>query len=122
MGPGDVGVPVRVLMCYDAIEPYTVQAIFQDTRGSDVIWIFARELIKVGMGAACGEGDVRVWPSWNGGDKVVCISLKSPDGHAVLRASAHDLVGFLTSTYALCPEGSELEHLDIDGGLSELFA
>jgi hypothetical protein len=121
IGPDDIGLPVRVLLCYDAVDPYAVEAIFQDSRGEDLIWIFARELIKLGMGAATGEGDVRVWPARGAGHEVVCIGLKSPDGQAVLRAQAHDVFGFLASTYALCPEGSESDHLDIEGGLSDLL-
>jgi Streptomyces sporulation and cell division protein, SsgA len=122
IGPDDLGTPVHSRLCYDARHPYEVQAVFQGLRGEDVIWVFARELATVGLSAAAGEGDVRVWPSRIAHRKMVNIGLQSPDGNAVLRASARDVSAFLATTYALCPEGSECEHLDIEGCISDLLA
>jgi hypothetical protein len=63
-----------------------------------------------------------VWPSWSSGAEVVFIGLTSPDGEALLQAPTRDLVDFLGRTYALCAQGQEEQHLDVDSAIQALLA
>ena len=69
-----------------------------------------------------GCGDVRVWPSRNRGQGIVCIALSSPEGEALLEAPARALESFLKRTNAAVAPGSEHRHYDIDSELAHLFA
>jgi hypothetical protein len=122
VAPDDGVVPLPVVMHYDVADPYAVHATFRTGHGDGVSWVFARELLTLGVHRAAGEGDVRVWPSWNAGTEVVFIALTSPDGEALLQAPTAELVDFLSTTYALCPQGEERQHLDMDRAIQALLA
>lgn len=117
-GPDQVGVSMR----YDTADPFAVHAVFRVAPDQDVAWVFARELLTRGLDEPAGDGDVRIWPAFDAGRDVVCISLRSPDGEALLQAAADELVEFLSSAYQLCPQGREPVHLKIDRALSAFFA
>jgi hypothetical protein len=117
-GPGEVSVDLS----YDTADPYAVRAMFRVASDQQVAWVFARELLAQGMTEAAGDGDVRFWPSWADGRKVVCIVLRSPDGEALLQTQSVELVEFLNASFALCPRGRESRHLQIDRALVALFA
>ena len=121
VAPGDGSVSLPVVLHYDVADPYAVHATFRTGQGEGVSWVFARELLTRGVHRASGDGDVRVWPSWSSGSEVVFVGLTSPDGEALLQATTRDLVDFLARTYALCPEGSEHDHLDLDGAIEALL-
>jgi hypothetical protein len=122
VAPGDGSIPLPVVLHYDVGDPYAVHATFRTGQGEGVAWVFARELLTLGVHRPCGDGDVRVWPSWTAGTEVVFIALASPDGEALLQAPSADLVDFLGRTYALCPQGQEREHLDLDRAIEALLA
>jgi hypothetical protein len=107
---------------YDTADPYAVHATFRTGQGDGVSWVFARELLTLGVHRPAGDGDVRVWPSWNAGSEVIFIGLASPDGEALLQAPTADLVDFLGRSYSLCAQGQEREHLDVDGAIESLLA
>jgi hypothetical protein len=113
-------VPLSVSLRYSAADPYAVSAVF-NCDGMAVEWVFARDLLRDGLSAPIGDGDVRVWPSWGIGRKLVMISLTSPDGQAVLEANVKDVRDFLKRTIAVVPEGGETAHLDVDAALARLF-
>jgi hypothetical protein len=52
----------------------------------------------------------------------VRIALSSPDGRVLVGALARDLVEFLRASNALCPPGSEGDHVDVEGELRTLLA
>jgi hypothetical protein len=106
---------------YDLADPYAVHATFRTGQGDGVSWVFARELLTLGVHRPAGDGDVRVWPSWSAGAEVIFIGLTSPDGEALLQAPTRQLVDFLGRTYALCAQGQEREHLDVDGAIEALL-
>ncbi|HEX6921073.1 MAG TPA: SsgA family sporulation/cell division regulator [Actinomycetes bacterium] len=122
VAPGDGSVSLPVVFHYDTEDPYAVHANFRTGQGDGVSWVFARELLTLGVNHPSGDGDVRVWPSWSAGAEVVFIGLTSPDGEALLQASTRELVDFLGRTYALCPQGQEREHLDVDRAIEALLA
>ena len=59
--------------------------------------------------------------AWSAGTEVIFIGLTSPDGEALLQAPTRQLVDFLGRTYALCAQGQEPEHLDVDGAIEALL-
>jgi hypothetical protein len=87
-----------------------------------VEWVFARDLLRHGLSNPTGDGDVHVWPSWGTGRELLMISLTSPDGQAVLEASADDVRSFLDRTTAVVPDGQESDFLDLDAALTRLLA
>lgn len=121
VAPGDGNVSLPVVLHYDIADPYAVHATFRTGQDEGVSWVFARELLTLGVHRASGDGDVRVWPSWSAGAEVVFIGLTSPDGEALLQAPTRDLVDFLGRTYTLCAQGQEADHLDIDSAIEALL-
>lgn len=120
--PEDESVALPVVFHYDIADPYAVQAIFCTGQGNGVSWVFARELLTLGVHRPAGRGDVHVWLSWSGGYEVIFIGLTSPNGEALLQAPASEVRNFLDHSYSLCPRGQELEHLDVDAAIEALLA
>lgn len=120
--PGHGVQDVPVVLRYDPADPYAVVAEFHLVAGQGVAWVFARDLVSRGLHAAAGEGDVRIRPCAFRGVAGASIALVSPDGEALVRASARDLEEFLRRTHLVCPPGSEGRHLDVDGDLSGILA
>lgn len=118
---GETVTPVPVDLRYLASDPYAVHATFH-TAGEEVSWVFARDLLAEGLHSPAGQGDVRVWPSKRQDGDVILLSLSSPDGQALLEASAEDVADFLGRTHSAVPEGSEGSCLDLDGVISALLA
>jgi hypothetical protein len=114
-------VPLPVSLRYSAVDPYAVRAVFSGD-GMEVEWVFARELLRTGLASPVGDGDVHVWPSWGTGRELLMISLTSPDGQAVLEATADDVRAFLDRTAAVVPDGDESAYLDLDAALARLLA
>lgn len=118
--PGDHRVPVSTILDYSADEPYSVRATFQ-TGEESVSWVFARDLLAAGRKTAAGTGDISVWPATHGGDPVVCLSLSSPSGQAMLHADLADIDAFLDRSFAVVPAGTESELVDIDGLIERIM-
>ena len=121
VAPGDGAVSLPVVLHYDVADPYAVHATFRTGQGDGVSWVFARELLTLGVHRATGDGDVRVWPSWSSGAEVVFVGLTSPDGEALLQAPTLELLDFLGRTFTLCSQGQETDHLDIDSAIESLL-
>ena len=117
-GPREVAVSLR----YDTADPYAVHCVFRVGPEQQIAWVFARELLSLGLDEPSGDGDVRIGPGCDQVGDVVCITLRSPDGEASLRAATEDVIEFLSAAYALCPRGREPQHLEIDRALVALFA
>ena len=114
-------VPLPVSLRYSSTDPYAVRAVFSGD-GMEVEWVFARELLRTGLASPVGDGDVHVWPSWGTGRELLMISLTSPDGQAVLEATADDVRSFLDRTAAVVPDGDESAFLDLDAALNRLLS
>jgi hypothetical protein len=122
VAPGDGSVALPVILHYDVADPYAVHATFRTGHGDGVSWVFARELLTLGIHHPAGDGDVRVWPSWSSGSEVIFIGLTSPDGEALLQAPTRELADFLGRSFAVCPTGEEIMHLDVDAAITALLA
>ena len=121
--PGGPSLPVLAGLRYDSNDPWAVRVAFQTGGEGDGIveWMFARQLLTDGIAAACGEGDVRVWPSLHGTERVVNLAMASPSGSALFEIDRDALVEFLQQTYLAVPTGSEAEVVDLDTELALLL-
>ncbi|MGP4114390.1 SsgA family sporulation/cell division regulator [Streptomyces sp. 4N509B] len=118
----DHSVPVPARLVYRSDDPYALHIVFHVGSEAPVRWTFARELLLDGVFRPTGEGDVRVWPATSQGRNVICLSLRSPDGDALLHAPAQAVAAWLERTLRLVPPGSEGEQLDAEGELCALLS
>ncbi|MCK1796820.1 SsgA family sporulation/cell division regulator [Streptomyces sp. XM4193] len=112
---------VTVTLRYERTDPYAVSVLFpprSTMEGSEVVWIFSRDLLESGLRAPEGEGDVRLWPS---GRDCTVVELRTPDATAMVEFDTTALRRFLWHSYRLTPRGDEHLELDVDGALFELF-
>ncbi|WP_455360554.1 SsgA family sporulation/cell division regulator [Streptomyces sp. SYSU K21746] len=115
-----IAVPAR--LAYRTDDPYAVHIIFHIGSDFPVHWTFARELLVEGVFRPCGHGDVRIWPTKADARSIVCMALSSPEGDALLEASAAAVSAWLERTLRVVPPGTEAGRLGIDDGLAELLA
>jgi hypothetical protein len=117
--------PTEVELEYRPADPYAVSLVFDahSTRGEPVRWEVGRDLLENGLFEPAGSGDVELWPCLDTAcHAVLMIELCGADGGTVvMQAQARELRGFLNATYALVPEGSETQLLDLDGLITALL-
>lgn len=106
---------VPAILSYDPADPYQVEVAFI-ARSEEIAWVFARELLDTGLSHPAGHGDVRLWPA---GPWHTALALDPPDGRALFLLPTHDVIDFLTRSYAAVPPGHE--HLDLDAELEALL-
>lgn len=108
---------VLVRMVYDTADPFAVHLHFHAGCEGESRWVFARELLTLGLSRSAGEGDVRIWPSWSDDREVLRIALITAERSALLQAPAGDVLDFLSATFALCPWGTETDVAALDDEL-----
>ncbi|GLZ05703.1 sporulation-specific cell division protein SsgB [Actinomadura sp. NBRC 104412] len=118
--PDRTTVPLLAGMEYAADDPYAIRMAFYVGEDEPVEWIFARELLTVGIVRKVGDGDVEVWPAGSG-DDTLHIALSSPFGNALFEAPLSPVADFLHRTYEVVPAGREGEFIDIDSELEDLL-
>jgi len=123
---------VPAALVYDSLDPFAVRVRFgdggvEDTDGTTydtaeddggVEWLLSRDLLRAGLTAPAGEGDVRLWPA-RGGLDVVFLQLRAPSGEALFELSGAVVGDFLRETELLVPAGTESDTLRVD---DELYA
>ena len=123
--PGQTIVPLVARFFYSHEDPYAISIAFEAGLTEPVEWIFARDLLAMGIEGREGLGDVTVWPSADseGGapGSVLHIELSSPLGQAHFEAPAREISDFLGRTYQIVPAGEESEHIDIEAELNDLL-
>ncbi|HEV2452191.1 MAG TPA: SsgA family sporulation/cell division regulator [Streptosporangiaceae bacterium] len=119
--PQRATVPLVASLSYSADDPYAVRMAFHVGTDETVEWIFARDLLGVGMDELSGEGDVQVWPSDEDGQPVLHIVLSSPFGQAHFVALQEPIAEFLRRAYDAIPAGREGDYIDIGGELDGLL-
>jgi hypothetical protein len=119
--PEHGAVPLVASLCYSADDPYAIRMAFHVGTDEPVEWIFARDLLAVGLEGPAGEGDVHVWPTEDHGRELVNIALSSPFGEAHFEAPRSSTANFLTRTYEAVAPGHESEFVDVDAELDELL-
>ncbi|WP_067964188.1 SsgA family sporulation/cell division regulator [Nocardiopsis trehalosi] len=112
--PDRTAVPLVARLDYTADDPYAITVAFHTGEDEPVEWIFARELLTVGIVRRVGEGDVQVWPSKGAGERTINIALSSPFGQAQFDAPVSPLAEFLHRTYEIVPAGQEGDYVDLD--------
>lgn len=107
---------------YTPTDPFAVTATFETARGP-VTWMFARELLLVGMLEPTGDGDVHIWPTLTArGRAAAMFDLCAPEGSALLRIDCAPLMQFLALTYACVAPGAEPAHLDVGALVDDILA
>lgn len=121
--PGRPSLPVLAALRYESADPWAVRVAFQTGGEGDgtVEWMFARQLLTDGVAGPAGDGDVRVWPSTIGRERVISLAMASPSGSALFEIDRDSLVEFLQQTYLAVPTGSEEELVDLDAELALLL-
>lgn len=121
--PEHTSVPLVARLDYNADDPYAIRVAFHTGEDDPVEWIFARELLTVGIVRPVGEGDVRVWPSKDdSGERSVSIALSSPFGQAEFDTYVSPLAEFLHRTYEIVPAGQEATYVDLDEEIERYLA
>lgn len=114
-------IPLIASLDYSADDPYAIRVAFHVGHDEPVEWIFARELLTVGIVRLAGHGDVRVWPADNEGERILNLTLSSPFGRAHFEAPYAPLTEFLDRTYEIVPSGREADFIDIEAELADLL-
>lgn len=119
--PDRTTIPLLASLEYAADDPYAVRMAFYVGNDEPVEWIFARELLTVGIVRRVGDGDVQVWPTGAEDDPTLNITLSSPFGNAHFEAPLSPLAEFLYRTYEIVPSGRESEFTDLSAELENLL-
>jgi hypothetical protein len=119
--PDHGAVPLVASLYYSADDPYAIRMAFHVGTDEPVEWIFARDLLALGLEAPAGEGDVQVWPSDDHGRELLNIALSSPFGEAHFEAPRSSTANFLDRTYEVIAPGSESKFVDVDTELDDLL-
>ena len=123
--PQQAIVPLVASLYYSGDDPYAIRIAFHVGLDEPVEWIFARDLLALGIESREGLGDVHVWPSAGseGGapGSVLNIELSSPFGQAHFEAPVKEISDFLRRTYLIVPEGEESAHVDVETELTDLL-
>ncbi|MGY1838559.1 MULTISPECIES: SsgA family sporulation/cell division regulator [unclassified Modestobacter] len=105
----------------DLVDDGLIDGEFLDEPEDDgVEWLLSRELLRAGLTAPAGDGDVRLWPA-RGGLDVLFLQLRAPSGEALFELSAAVVGDFLRETEILVPVGTESDASSVDEELSELL-
>jgi hypothetical protein len=116
-GPVQIDAELR----YDPSDPYAVAVAFHQGT-SEVVWVFARDLLIRGLSEPVGEGDVRVFPSLDAeGHATVGLWLNAPTGQAVLKAAAQPVLGFVARTTQTVWPGTESDLVSADEAIAALL-
>lgn len=123
--PQQTIVPLMASLYYSREDPYAIRIAFHVGLDEPVEWIFARDLLSMGIEGREGQGDVQVWPSagTEGGapGSVLNLELSSPFGQAHFEAPVKDISDFLRKTYQIVPIGHEGDYVDVDTELQDLL-
>jgi len=103
-------------LSYRGEDPFAVSVVFT-VGGVHVQWTFGRDLLRDGLCAPAGHGDVMVAPA--GGGRV-SLTLRSGSGLAMLACDAADVAVFVRRMYAAVPDGAESTHWAIDQFLADI--
>jgi hypothetical protein len=123
--PQQTVVPLVASLYYSTEDPYALRIAFHVGLEEPVEWIFARDLLSLGIEGREGLGDVVVWPSpgIDGGApaSVLNIELSSPFGQAHFEAPVKEVSDFLRRTFAMVPSGDEADFVNVETELTDLL-
>ena len=123
--PEQTIVPLAARLFYSHEDPYALSIAFEAGLDKPVEWMFARDLLAMGLEGREGLGDVTVWPSADSESgvpgSVLHIELSSPLGQAHFEAPAREISDFLRRTYEIVPAGEESGLIDVEAELNDLL-
>ncbi|GAB3666227.1 SsgA family sporulation/cell division regulator [Actinocorallia lasiicapitis] len=119
--PDRTTVPLLATLEYAADDPYAIRMAFHVGNDEPVEWIFARELLTIGIERRAGDGDVQVWPAGPDSDRTLNLALSSPFGNALFDVPLTPMADFLHKTYDIVSAGRESEFVDMDAELEHLL-
>jgi hypothetical protein len=102
---------------YDRSDPLAVTLAIGTQCDDPVVWVFARELLAIGITSAAGEGDIAIEPA----DRDIRITLAT-DCLATMLAPRDRVVEFLVESFTCVPSGAEFDDVDIDSEIAALLA
>jgi hypothetical protein len=112
---------VEAELRYDPADPYAVAVVFH-SHGTEVLWVFGRDLLIRGLSEPTGVGDVQVFPSLDDhGRAEVGLVLRAPGGQTLLKVPAKDVMDFLARSTASVWPGTEGDHLSADQAIEALL-
>ncbi|MFD4612243.1 SsgA family sporulation/cell division regulator [Streptomyces sp. NPDC058440] len=120
-------VPVYLDFHYATDEPYTVQMTVDTGLTPPVEWLFARDLLTLGLERPAGLGDVRTYPAprephqLEAGEGAIHIWIRSSAGSATVSAPARTVRRFLDRTFRKVATGSEGHLLKLDESIVRLM-
>lgn len=106
-------------------DPYAVPITFRVGLEKPVEWVFARDLLSMGIEGREGVGDVHLWPSAGSESgepgSVLNIGFASPFGQARFETPGGEVADFLRRGYRIVPAGEESDYIDIEAELNDLL-
>jgi Streptomyces sporulation and cell division protein, SsgA len=106
--PHDEGGQVEVELEYRPEDPYAIKMTFLN---ENTVWVFSRDLLRIGILDHVGMADVQIWPS----PSHVYIRLEAGmDQWIVFRTSLRRVRDFVNRMYQAVPEGQESGWLNLD--------
>ncbi|MET9608047.1 SsgA family sporulation/cell division regulator [Streptomyces sp. NPDC006512] len=115
-------VALQGVFVYRTGRPYELAVDFRGAGVHLARWVFSRELLLDGEVTATGEGDIQVWPRWEGSEPRVFLAFSNGLQSCVVSARAKDVRELCRRMTALVPRGQERRHYDLDAELSALLA
>ena len=115
-------VAVRVRLRFDARDPYAVELSVTQRHARPTRWVFARDLLALGVSNTVGKGDVIVSPAADPRSPEMLIALMRDRACAVIRVSRIEIGEFVGRTYKAVPAGEESNHLDVETLLAQVLA
>lgn len=112
--------PVVTRWTYSASDPWAVTLAVRTRQDRWVEWLVGRDLVRAGVDADAGEGDIRFSPQVVQGYDIVEIEICSGDGRAVLEVDRDLLRHFVDSTVELVEPGTESDLVDLDAELARI--
>jgi hypothetical protein len=116
---GGPPVPLPATMSYDPHDPFAVTVDFHAGPDKVVTWRFARDLLRDGIDAPVGDGDVQVWPARLGAGPV-SLKISTSGGQALFRLPRKKVTAFLARSYAAVPSGTESQNFDVEAFIATL--
>ncbi|MCX2968143.1 MULTISPECIES: SsgA family sporulation/cell division regulator [Streptomyces] len=113
---------VAATLHYDSADPLALAVTFPAEaalEGTEVTWVFGRELLAAALRGPAGEGDVRFWSHRPGR---TTLELRAAQGAALVELGTEELDRFLAATYAFVPAAEETRRLDLDAAIAALLA
>lgn len=119
--PADIaGVTMPVILDYDPCDPLAVRLTFCTEYEESVAWVIGRDLLRGGLHAPTGLGDVRVWPGSRDRTRYY-LQLRTDASCTLFAFESRVIEAFLAQAYQSVPAAAELSAAVLDAELDAIF-